>query len=502
MGKETKIGLAVIAALLIVFGVVVTMRIMNATTETAATDGASEAEGSTGEAAADDPNGETSTSAEAGRTATVITASAATSKQANRTGAAARDRWAIVSDEGDAAAAEDHSSEPTPAPTPPSFMPKPMTASSNPSYASSMADPSVAPQQSWQGAERSGQSDPFQRKGSNNSEPSSQYHSGSASDYRTYAANSGGTDQATAAPQSGSAYATLRPTDDSNAGDENPLRASAAGSSGDSPDTGTWNAGGDTNTPASGPLSQDRQTSAGYSSSASPHPTTDQYQSNPGSAADASASGSSYRRSGTSNSSTGGYSSAAASGAYASQAPMADAGNVHQRFDGPGGPQDDGTYVLQPNDSYWAVSEKLYGTGAYFQALAEYNAKRHPETKRLNVGDTILAPTKEELQEAYPELCPKPSHVLAARRRAMAASTTAGKFGGNRVYVVEEGDTLYDIARIELGRADRWVEIYQLNREMLGDDFDYLAPGTRLVLPNEAQPPSSVTNRPGTGYQR
>jgi nucleoid-associated protein YgaU len=56
--------------------------------------------------------------------------------------------------------------------------------------------------------------------------------------------------------------------------------------------------------------------------------------------------------------------------------------------------------------------------------------------------------------------------------------------GGTHVYTVQQGDTLFDIARNELGKASRWAEIYELNRDRLADDFDYLAPGTQLRLPD------------------
>ena len=46
---------------------------------------------------------------------------------------------------------------------------------------------------------------------------------------------------------------------------------------------------------------------------------------------------------------------------------------------------------------------------------------------------------------------------------------------------MQEGDTLSSIARNELGKVSRWAEIYQLNREALGKDYDYLTPGMRLV---------------------
>ena len=65
----------------------------------------------------------------------------------------------------------------------------------------------------------------------------------------------------------------------------------------------------------------------------------------------------------------------------------------------------------------------------------------------------------------------------------MQASTQGRRASGSNVYVVEQGDTLFDIARYELGKASRWAEIYDLNRDVLGEDFDHLSPGTELTLP-------------------
>jgi nucleoid-associated protein YgaU len=60
---------------------------------------------------------------------------------------------------------------------------------------------------------------------------------------------------------------------------------------------------------------------------------------------------------------------------------------------------------------------------------------------------------------------------------------------------------LFNIARYELGKASRWAEIYELNRDVLGKDFNYLAPGTQLTLPDGeksdviAQPPRDTYRR-------
>jgi nucleoid-associated protein YgaU len=67
---------------------------------------------------------------------------------------------------------------------------------------------------------------------------------------------------------------------------------------------------------------------------------------------------------------------------------------------------------------------------------------------------------------------------------------------------VAEGDTLFDIARAELGKASRWAEIYELNRDQLGEDFNYLAPGMQLVMPPRGDRPESITTRPSRDAYR
>lgn len=52
-----------------------------------------------------------------------------------------------------------------------------------------------------------------------------------------------------------------------------------------------------------------------------------------------------------------------------------------------------------------------------------------------------------------------------------------------RLYVAQEGDNLFNIAKNELGAVARWKEIRQLNRDVLNDSVGYLTPGTELRLP-------------------
>ncbi|NQT16513.1 MAG: LysM peptidoglycan-binding domain-containing protein [Planctomycetes bacterium] len=181
------------------------------------------------------------------------------------------------------------------------------------------------------------------------------------------------------------------------------------------------------------------------------------------------------------------------------------AAQLNQQLTNTALPRKAGVYVVQPNDSYWRISQRVYGTDAYFRALIQHNRSTVPDANRLRVGAQILAPDAAELERRYPDLCPKLAHLKAAERR-MALGNTRSAAGSGRVYVVQEGDNLFDIARFELGRPTRWTEIVNLNQELLGSDLDqlnYLTPGMRLVLPDrpvEQRP--VVARRPGSLYQR
>lgn len=147
----------------------------------------------------------------------------------------------------------------------------------------------------------------------------------------------------------------------------------------------------------------------------------------------------------------------------------------------------DEVYRVEANDNFWLISQKVYGTGAYFKALQEHNRGRSREAAPLHAGDEISTPPLEVLRDSYPDFCPKPRSTAAAGRAS--PRNRSAEF-----YTVAEGDTLFDIARHELGKASRWLEIYELNRDQLGDDFTRLAPGTQLTLPGDS--PEPIASRP------
>ena len=64
------------------------------------------------------------------------------------------------------------------------------------------------------------------------------------------------------------------------------------------------------------------------------------------------------------------------------------------------------------------------------------------------------------------------------KAKAEAKPTVSGK-----TYVVKSGDSLSKIAKDALGDAKRWPEIYELNKELIGDNPNIIHPGQKLSLP-------------------
>ncbi len=54
-------------------------------------------------------------------------------------------------------------------------------------------------------------------------------------------------------------------------------------------------------------------------------------------------------------------------------------------------------------------------------------------------------------------------------------------------YTVESGDSLSAIADDKLGDAKRWKEIYEANKDVIGDNPDMLQPGMELEIPEKQE---------------
>lgn len=138
---------------------------------------------------------------------------------------------------------------------------------------------------------------------------------------------------------------------------------------------------------------------------------------------------------------------------------------------------------MKADETYWSISKKLYGSIKYFQALAEHNRHRVGDPKRLRPGMKILVPEAEILDKLYGKLIPG-----GPANKPKEEQGPDGLFytnNGQPMFRVGEEDTLSDIAYRHLGRASRWVEIYNLNRSLLKNP-DRMKPGTVLKMPSDA----------------
>jgi nucleoid-associated protein YgaU len=180
------------------------------------------------------------------------------------------------------------------------------------------------------------------------------------------------------------------------------------------------------------------------------------------------------------------------------------------------------TYRVSPEDNFWKISRKLYGTARYYQALMRHNEDRVPDPQKLRPGTQILTPPAAVLEENYPDLIERvaPATPSASRgpgrtglhpaferpldgpvdrpvdRRDDASDTRPGPSNGaatgyfyspsgEPLYRIGHDDTLGSIAQRHLGRASRWQEIYGLNQDVLQSP-DNLTLGTVIRLPSDA----------------
>ncbi|MDA7924502.1 LysM peptidoglycan-binding domain-containing protein [Mariniblastus sp.] len=136
------------------------------------------------------------------------------------------------------------------------------------------------------------------------------------------------------------------------------------------------------------------------------------------------------------------------------------------------------TYTTKTGDTYWSVSEKTYQDGRYFRALFRHNQTIHADYKLVS-GLELKTPAKDELERRWPEECPVTSEAKSSTAADVSVETI-------NYHVTSKGETLFEIARQKLNQASRFVELYQLNPDSLGENVQPDSPlssGLKLRLP-------------------
>jgi nucleoid-associated protein YgaU len=122
-----------------------------------------------------------------------------------------------------------------------------------------------------------------------------------------------------------------------------------------------------------------------------------------------------------------------------------------------------GLYTVQPSDladGLMGIARRHYGSPARWPQIYEAN--------RGVIGDNPCI-LRAGQQLALPGLAPEPPQAAASRLY--------------RVDVADLHGGLRGLAARLLGDAERWGELYALNRGVIGDDPGPLAPGQWLTLP-------------------
>ena len=106
-----------------------------------------------------------------------------------------------------------------------------------------------------------------------------------------------------------------------------------------------------------------------------------------------------------------------------------------------------------------------------------YSAKLPlPKQERSTQRMALPSPPKPKIAE------PKPAVPETPPTKSVEPKPEPAK-PQPRIYTVKHGDSLWRIARDQLGEPARHVELFELNESALHGDPDNLTPGQKLILP-------------------
>ena len=125
---------------------------------------------------------------------------------------------------------------------------------------------------------------------------------------------------------------------------------------------------------------------------------------------------------------------------------------------------DSQTYTVEAGDNLTRIAARLLGDGERWDELLEANRDQLDRPESLRVGMKLRLP--------------------AGAKAAPTASSSTGPAPAStpKTYTVRAGDNLSRIAAKQLGNSDRWNELFEANRDQLSSP-DALYAGQTLRLP-------------------
>lgn len=140
-------------------------------------------------------------------------------------------------------------------------------------------------------------------------------------------------------------------------------------------------------------------------------------------------------------------------------------------------------YQVKKGDTIKSIARVWLGDESLAQELYDFNKARIPDLRHLSSRLTLVFPRSKfaggksktpgtpapSTTEEHVEVPTTPTVPAGMKKeektKPMPASShsSGSSSGGERKYVVKEGDTLYGIASRELGKGSRWKEIQKVN---------------------------------------
>ena len=128
------------------------------------------------------------------------------------------------------------------------------------------------------------------------------------------------------------------------------------------------------------------------------------------------------------------------------------------------------TLLTRAGDTWWSLAQELYDDGQLFRELYNHNQDRVQSYDRIPTGTEIV--------------CPPADVLRAPSQRTVELQSKSNS--SERIYRTRVGDTLFNIAREQLGQASRFGELLQQNKDRLPARTGHLSAlpeGLDLKLP-------------------
>jgi nucleoid-associated protein YgaU len=136
-------------------------------------------------------------------------------------------------------------------------------------------------------------------------------------------------------------------------------------------------------------------------------------------------------------------------------------------------------YQVHKGDTIKGIARAWLGDEKLAESLYDFNKSRIPDVKHLSARLTLVFPHSKFAKK------PEQGTAGSSQTATMPAGMKKDEIkpttepAGDKKYVVKEGDTLYGIAKHELGKGSRWEEIASLNHL----DGNMVKKGQTLLMP-------------------